>query len=200
MTTFPAYASAFEFYPQEGEAFEYLSPLLSGLARVQFALCVDDPSVNRGQMESDFDEALKKALLAAGAQPFDLKLPPQIRQELDFAFTYGGRKVAVEIEKTNREKILRDVLKCHMYLHSGADFAIIGLPKNYPHTGGVWDLFSFGVERFRECKTYAFGTADKLGKILLLGFEQYDAASSQPLSKATRQEMRTRANARLRRD
>jgi len=194
MTTFPAFASAFEIYPKEGEAFEHLSSLLGKLTRVHFALCVNDPAVNRGQMGSDFDEALKKALLDAGAQPFDLNLPSEILQEFDFAFAYDGCKVAVEIEKTNREKILRDVLKCHMYLHSGADFAIVGLPKNYAHTHGVWNLFDFGVERFRECQTYGFGTPDKFGRILLLGFDQYDAVSNQLLGKATRQEMRARAN------
>jgi hypothetical protein len=84
MITFAAYASAFELFPKDGEAFEHLSPLLHGLKRVEFALRVDDPSVNQGQMASDFDEALEQALLAAGAQPFDLKLLPHITQEYDF--------------------------------------------------------------------------------------------------------------------
>jgi hypothetical protein len=193
MTTFPAYASDFEVYPKEGEAFEHLSPFLHGLRRVEFTLRVDNPSANQGQMASDLDEALEKALLAAGAEPFDLKLPPGIPQEYDFAFIYGGHTVAVEIEKANREKILRDVLKCHMYLHSGAKFAIVGLPKNYPHARNVWNLYRFGIERFAECKAYGFGTADKLGRILLLGFNQYEASSNRLLCRVTRDEMRIHA-------
>jgi len=195
MTTFLAYASDFQVYPDRGEAFDYLSRLLGGLRRVEFTLRVDDPSVNQGQMTSDFDKAMERAILADGAKPFDLKLPSHVPQEYDFAFTYSGRTVAVEIEKTNREKILRDMLKCHMYLQSGADFAIIGLPKNYPHAHGVWNLFEFGTDRFRECNTYGFGTPDKLGRILLLGFTQYAAISSQPLSRTTREMIRRKADA-----
>jgi hypothetical protein len=197
MTTFCAYAANFELYQKMGEAFEHLAPLLDGLERVDFALRVDDPSVNQGQMASDFDEQMEKALLAHGAKPFDLRLPAGIPQELDFAFTFGGRRVAVEIEKTNREKILRDILKCHMYLHAGANFAIVGLPKNYPHSNGVWNLFDFGMERFDECRKYGFGTAEKLDRILLLGYEQFTASTDKPLSKATRQEMRNEASAQL---
>lgn len=193
MITFPAYSKNFKLYPDYGQAFRSLSPLLSKLERIDFELRVDDPTANQGQMKSNFDEALEVALLSVGGTLFDLALPPNVPQELDFSFEFGGRTVAVEIEKTNREKILRDFLKCHIYLHVGADFAMVGLAKNYPHSHGVWNLFDFGVQRFSECKTYGFGTADKLGRIILLGFEQFSALSNEPLSKNTRLEMRKQA-------
>jgi hypothetical protein len=197
MTTFLAYATAFEVYPQEGEAFEHLSSLLGSLHRVEFTLRVENPSANQGQMTSDFDGALEKELLARGARSSGWRLPPGLLQEFDFAFTYKRHTVAVEIEKTNQEKILRDVLKCHMYLHSAADFAIIGLPRNYPHSRGLWRPYRFGVERFRECIAYGFGTPDKLGRILLLGFNQHEVSSDRLLSPTTRKEMRARAAAHL---
>lgn len=99
----------------------------------------------------------------------------------------------MEVEKANREKILRDLLKCHIYLAAGADFAVVGLPRNYAHTRGVWNLFEFGIERYEECRAYGFGTAEKLDKILLLGFEQYEAATDQLLSRETRARMRATA-------
>jgi len=99
----------------------------------------------------------------------------------------------VEIEKTNQEKLLRDILKCHMYLHAGADFAVVGLPKNYPHTRGMWNLYDFGVQRFSECRTYGFGTPDKLNRILLLGFEQFDTATARSLDVAWRNRVRREA-------
>jgi len=193
MTTFPAYADNFELYPKDGEAVRHLAPLFSGLSRIDFSFIVDDPTVNQGQMASSFDNALESALRAGGAIPFNLPLPPGVPQELDFAFAFGGRTVAVEIEKANREKILRDFLKCHIYLHTGAHFAIVALPRNYAHKHGVWNLFAFGMERYNECLTYGFGTADKLGRILLLGFDQREAATSRLFSKTTREEMRTKA-------
>jgi hypothetical protein len=193
VTNFPAYASNFEFYPQDGEVFRHLSPLLVKLNRIGFILRVDNPTANQGQMASTFDAELEKAFLAGGATPFDLLLPDKIPQELDFAFAFCGKSVAVEIEKTNREKILRDILKCHMYLHAGADFALVALPKNYSHSHGVWDLFEFGVQRLSECRRYGFGTADRLDRILLLGFEQFAASSGKPLCRQTRMEMRQHA-------
>ena len=194
-TKFHIYASNFELFPNNGEAFQSLSPLLGKLQRIDFVLRVDDASVNQGQMVSDFDNELEKVLLAHGATHFELRLPTGIPQEFDFAFAFAGRTVAVEIEKTNREKILRDILKCHIYMHAGVDFALVGLPKNYPHTNGVWNLFEFGVQRLSECKTFGFGTADKLGRILLLGYEQFIASTNETLSSKTRQKMRKESTA-----
>ncbi len=193
MTGFPAYATGFELQPKTGAAFQHLSPLLGLLTRVEFALRIDNAAVNQGQMVSDFDVKLEQALHELGAAPYSLRTPPEIRQELDFAFTFDRRSVAVEIEKSNREKILRDILKCHMYLHAGADFALLVLPRNYPHKLGVWNLFDFGVQRLTECQVYGFGTPDRLGRILLLGFDQFDAATSGLLSQRTRQRMRAEA-------
>jgi hypothetical protein len=195
MKTFPAYAINFELYPRDGQAARHLMPLLDGLARVDFAFSVADAAVNQGQTSCDFDSALEKAFLTRGATRFSLPLPKDVRQELDFAFTFGGRTVAVEIEKANREKILRDILKSHTYLHAGADFAVVVLPKNYAHTHGVWNLFQFGVERYNDCRRYGFGTQDKFTRILLLGYDQFDTATNRLLSKLTRQEMRTKAAA-----
>ena len=194
-TKFEVYASNFELFPNDVEAFQSLSPLFKKIQRIDFVMRVNDPSVNQGQMVSDFDNELEKALLVHGASHFELRLPPEIPQEFDFTFTFGGRTVAVEIEKTNREKILRDILKCHMYLHSGSDFALVGLPKNYPHAQGVWNLYEFGVQRLRECKTFGFGTADKLDRILLFGYEQFIGLTNEPLSQNTRQRMRKEATA-----
>ena len=193
MTTFPAYACNFEIHPLNGEATQYLGPLLIGLDRIDFAFTVANASVNQGQTACDLDFALEKALHSRGAEPFRLLLPPGVPQELDFAFTFNGRAVAVEIEKANREKILRDILKCHIYLHAGVDFTLVVLPKNYAHKYGVWNLFQFGIDRYEECRTYGFGTPEKLGRILLLGFDQYDATTDRLLSKATREEMRKKA-------
>jgi hypothetical protein len=190
MMTFAAYATRFQLFPETGEAFDHLSPLVRQIQRVEFALRVANPNVNQGQMDSDFDARLEDAFTAGGGQRHHLALPRGILQELDFAFSYAGKSVAVEIEKSNREKILRDILKCHMYLHAGADFALIVLPLNYPHKLGVWNLFDFGVQRLNECRAYGFGTPDRLGRIALLGFTQHEVATDAPLSTLTRQRMR----------
>lgn len=193
MKIFPAYATDFECYPQSGKAFQQLTPLLSRLEKVDFQLTVLDPSVNQGQISSDFDAKFEEVLLKSGAKQSNFSLPAKIPQRFDFAFSFDGLEVAVEVEKANREKILRDILKAHSYLHSGADLAIIALPFNYPHSTGMWDLFTFGKERFAECERYGFGDASLLSRILLLGFKQFDTLTDKALSTAIRKQMRDQA-------
>lgn len=190
MTIFPAYAASFELYPKSGEAFQHLSPLLDKIESVNFVLSISDPRVNQGQMISTFDAELENKILSLGASLFDFIMPAAIPQEHDFAFSYSGQKVAVEIEKANREKILRDFLKCHMYLQLGADLTIVVLPKNYSHKLGSWNLFEFGVQRYNECLTFGFGTPESLGRILLLGFEQFCATTNELMTKRIRDRMR----------
>jgi hypothetical protein len=192
--SFRAYATGFELHPKSGIAFEHLTRLFSRLTRVEFELRVANVAVNQGQMASDFDSKLERTLHDLGAAPYSFRTPPEIPQEHDFAFTFDSRSVVMEIEKSNREKILRDILKCHMYLHSGADFAVVALPRNYPHTMGVWNLFDFGVQRFNECQAYGFGRPELLARILLLGYDQFDAGTSGLLSRQTRQRMRVEAS------
>ena len=94
MIAFPAYAANFELHPKDGEPGRYLAPLFDKLQRIDFALRVDDPGVNQGQMASDFDAVLEQAFLAHGAEHLNLRLPSEIPQELDFAFTFAGRSIA----------------------------------------------------------------------------------------------------------
>lgn len=195
MTTFPSYATNFELHPKDGEVARHLARLVNGLGRIDFAFRVDDPTKNQGQLESDFDAKLESVLLSRGARPYNLALPAGVPHELDFAFSFGGRTVAVEIEKANREKILRDILKSHIYLHAGAHFAVVVLPRNYAHKHGVWNLFEFGIERYDECRTYGFGSPVKLGRIALLGFDQHEATTSQLLTKAIWERWRKEAAA-----
>ncbi len=193
MISFPAYACGFELYPTQGEAFRHLSPLLSRLSRIEFNFSVADPSTNQGQLTSNFDTAFKEGIVELGASIFQLQLPAQIRQQLDFAFSINGHRVAVEVEKTNREKILRDILKSHIYLHFGADFSLVILPKNYPHKHGIWDLYHFGIQQLQDCITYGFGVGDTLERILLMGFESCSTRTNEAHSVRTRQAMRTEA-------
>jgi len=193
MIEIKAYCSSIELFPTDNLAYESLSGVLLGIDRFDFTCCVHDPNVNQGQMTSDLDERLEQAVLSQGAISYSFDLPREIPQQLDFAFRYNDSIVVVEVEKTNREKILRDILKAHMYLNSGADYALLALPKNYSHRHGVWNLYEFGVQRFSECRTYGFGTEERLGRILLIGFEQFDARTKSLLDSAWRIKVRRMA-------
>jgi len=188
-----AYCRGLELYPTDSLAHENLKGILSDIDGFDFVFRIDDPNVNQGQMRSDFDEKFKQAILSQGASSHSFDLPSNIPQQLDFAFRYKDNIVAVEVEKTNREKILRDILKAHIYLHYGADYALLALPKNYPHSHGIWNLYEFGVQRFQECLTYGFGTEERMGRIILLGFTQFDAQTQKPLDTTWRTKVRRMA-------
>ncbi len=57
-------------------------------------------------------------------------------------------------------------------------------------THGIWYLFAFGAARYQECLKYGLGSPESLGRVLLVGYTQYDAETGEKLSTATRQRMR----------
>src|SRR5947209_12792222 len=83
MISFPAHACNFELFPEQGDAFRCLSPLLSRLSRIEFNCHVANPAANRGQLTSDFDDAFEKTLGQLGAPVFQLSLPANIPQRHD---------------------------------------------------------------------------------------------------------------------
>lgn len=113
--------------------------------------------------------------MSEGALETSLGLPREIAKDFDFVFSFASKRVVVEVEKANREKILYDFLKFHMYLVHGADFALLFLPKNWAHTHGETDLFDCGVQRYSQCVEFGFGTPELFDRILLVGYEQFTA-------------------------
>lgn len=166
-------ARRFEAYPVTSSAFGALRPLLDRCDEVRFSGRIGEK--NNNQITLDFDSRLRDALCGHGATLADLSLPSDVAMEYDFAFDFGGHRVVVEVEKANREKILYDILKCHMYLSGDADYALLVLPKNYPHRHGEWDLFATGVTRYLECLDFGFGTPETFDRILIVGYEQATA-------------------------
>lgn len=179
-------ARHFEAFPPETAGHEALWPCLSRLVEVRFPGSVSKSNSN--QITTLFDNRLQKALIELGARPTKFELTGSISKEYDFALTIDGHLVVVEVEKSNREKILYDILKCHMYLNGGADFALLVLPKNYPHRHGEWDLYGMGMTRYAQCVQYGFGTKEVFDRIMLLGYEQ-GTSSGERLTSKVRQRL-----------
>ena len=166
-------ARRFEAYPATSSAFDALRPLLDRFDEVRFSGRIAE--TNSNQVTLDFDDRLRDVLCGLGATEAELSLPDGVAKEYDFAFDFAGHRVAVEVEKANREKILYDILKCHMYLSGDAAFALLVLPKNYPHRHGEWNPFATGVARYRQCLNFGFGTPETFDRILIVGYEQATA-------------------------
>jgi hypothetical protein len=84
-----------------------------------------------------------------------------------------GQRIVLEIEKSNKKTLWFDFIKLLMFIESGhASAGVILCPLNYAHKLGVWNLF----EEARRYKKYLLRFAgvakEKLGLIVLLGYEQ----------------------------
>jgi hypothetical protein len=157
------------------------------LNEVRFPVMVGEKNSN--QLTTGFDENLEASLLAHGGIQRQLVLPAFVRQRHDFVFSLGGSCVAVEVEKANWEKILRNFLKFHIYFKHGADFAILFLPKLYPHTNGETENFKAGRMLFEQCLQFEFGKASTFERILLVGYEQFTLDGERFTAAVRRREM-----------
>jgi len=164
-------ARNFLWYPETSLACQTLSPLLSQLGEVRFPYAIGERNSN--QFTFNFDPYLKAALLARGSVETKLVLPKEVKKENDFVFFFAGKKIVVEVEKSNRGKILYDFMKFHIYFGADADFALLFLPENWAHSSGETDLFAEGKHHYQHCLKFGFGTPESLGRILLVGYKQY---------------------------
>ncbi|HED00388.1 MAG TPA: hypothetical protein ENN18_08395 [Proteobacteria bacterium] len=163
-------ATNWKFHPTDNLAASVLSPIFSKLSEVEFSITIGDKNSN--SFDSNLDHQIKNTLLSLGAVEDKISIIDALSKEYDFVVSYSGHKIVGEIEKTNREKILYDLLKCHMYLNSGASLATLFLPTNYAHSNGVWNLYDEGIKRFDQCLRYDFGLTFYFKRILLVGFDQ----------------------------
>jgi hypothetical protein len=82
-------------------------------------------------------------------------------------------RVAIEIEKANEKTIWIDYMKILKVLRDKiADFGVLIVPRNYPHSRGVWKLF----DRAREYRSYLLECAgvdvNLFAKIAIIGYTQ----------------------------
>lgn len=193
MTMTRAYANDFELYPANNAAADHLRQLINQLDRVEYTSTIRNPESNNCQITTDFDVQLESSLLNLGATESEIEIPEDVPQQLDFVFQFAGVRIAVEVEKADKEKVLRDILKSHMYLSFGATYSVVALSRNRPFSRGISNLFAFGQQRYDECIQYGFGTNEKFDRICLLGFTEFDNESGSPLDSQWRRAFTARA-------
>ena len=164
-------AKNFECYPKNNLAYNKLSSIIEKIKNIRYHVSIGDKNSN--SFQSDFDERLLEKLIKLGGKTANIQIVDDLKKKYDFILDINGECVAAEVEKTNREKILYDLLKCHMYFKSGALFALLFLPRNYAHSKGIWNLFETGKDRYSQCLRYGFGSPSYFKKILLVGYEVF---------------------------
>ena len=81
--------------------------------------------------------------------------------------------MVIEIEKANKEKILRDIVKMLLFLNEGqAELAALICPRNYVHTGGVWQVFETAKQVLRAFVDVTELPPSKARRIALIGCTQ----------------------------
>ena len=127
---------------------------------------------NNYQLISDFDDTIKENLLKFGAEEYPFTPNCNESIDYDFSLSVSGSNAVFEIEKANKEKLLYDFLKMHIYLESGADVAVLICPHNWAHSKGTYDLFSLAKERFTLCERYGMLNEKFINNMLIVGFTQ----------------------------
>lgn len=150
---------------------DFLRDEINMLEGVQYSLeCISRK--NSYQLISDFDQVIENNFINNGAIQHSFIPSCNVSIEYDFSLEIGGSKVVFEIEKANKEKLLYDILKMHVYLEFGVDAAVLVCPKNWIHSGGSIDIFAIAKERLKLCKQFRMADPDKIKKILIVGFTQ----------------------------
>lgn len=81
--------------------------------------------------------------------------------------------VVVEIEKANKNNIWFDFVKIMAFITvRAADFGLLLVPRNYAHSGGIWNLFDEArCHRWWLIK-FAGVSEDLFSKIAIIGYTQ----------------------------
>src|SRR6266404_6020303 len=144
---------------------------------------------NSCQFDSSFDIVAKRQLVASGCREIAFAPLCPVSIDFDFVLDVNGDRIVFEIEKANKEKLLYDFLKMHVYLHhQEIAGAVLVVPVNWAHNGAVVDLFSLACERFDLCNAYGMADPSKAKRILIVGVPQL--YQGQPIDKRTLQRMK----------
>ena len=105
---------------------------------------------NTYQVDFEFDNELHVRLCSRGHgctsgpvlnAPNEVARAVGLNADLLVRGINAARVLVVEIEKSNREKILRDIVKMLLFFDAGqADFAALVCPRNYVHTNNSQGL------------------------------------------------------------
>lgn len=172
MISFDLSLGEIEFYEVEPNRNSDLISQLLCLEGIPYTMTCKSPN-NSYQLDSSLDDDIRNKLLKAGGKAFAPNLSKSpVNVAYDFALNISGQNIVFEIEKANKEKILYDFLKAHIYMEYNTDCVVIITPKNWVHKLGVNDLFKDAKERLSLCYKYKMGN-ERLKNILIVGYTQF---------------------------
>lgn len=162
-----------------GDTFKAIADQVEGL---EYDGYIEGAS-NNYQINFSFDHALQEHLTSSGlpCSSAKLSMPDEIislvGRDADFKVECGPNRerVVVEIEKAQKEKILRDFVKLLLFLDEGsADCGLLICPRNYAHGtgGGLWRVFDTARQVTQALVRAAEIPSRKADRIALIGYTQ----------------------------
>lgn len=137
---------------------------------------------NSYQVNLNFDDKLHERACSGGHEctsgpvlsaPREVARAVGLKADMLFRVPSTGNIVVVEIEKANREKILRDIVKMLLFFEANqADLAALVCPRNYVHSGGVWKVFDTAHQVLRAFVRVTQLPESKAKRLALIGFTQ----------------------------
>ncbi|MHB1151791.1 MAG: hypothetical protein ACYCWE_05820 [Eubacteriales bacterium] len=171
MISFDFSLGEIEFYEVKQSRDSDLINQLLCLEGIHYTLACKSPK-NSYQLDSSLDNDIRNKLMKAGGKVFAPNLSQcPVNVTYDFALNISGNNTVFEIEKANKEKILYDFLKAHIYMEYNTDCVVIISPKNWVHKLGVNNLYKDAKERLDLCYKYKMGN-ERLKNILIVGYTQ----------------------------
>lgn len=155
------------------------------LENLEYQLTCKSPA-NKYQKDSDLDERIK-IFLEKNFTKIEPKIECSNKIAFDIALEIHGKNIIFEIEKANKEKILYDYLKAHIYIKSGINCVIVCVPINWVSSKVSENLFKVACERLNLCSDYKMADEGTLKNIILVGFKQY--YQNKPLDMFSRQQI-----------
>jgi len=137
---------------------------------------------NSYQVNLNFDDKLHERASSGGHNctnrpvlraPREVARAVGLRADMLLRVPSTGSVVVVEIEKANREKVLRDIVKMLLFFEaSQADLAALICPRNYVHSSGVWNVFDTAHQVLRAFVRVTQLPEFKARCLSLIGFTQ----------------------------
>jgi len=137
---------------------------------------------NSYQVNLNFDDKLHERACAGGhdctnkpplSAPREVARAVGLEADMLLRVPSTGNVLVVEIEKANREKILRDIVKMLLFFEAGqADLAALVCPRNYVHGNGVWKVFDIAHQVLRAFIRVTQLPESKANRLALIGFTQ----------------------------
>ncbi len=159
------------------------------LSEVHYDAEIRDPNKNSSQITHDqLDHVLAREL--GGLSKHDW---PRQAKDADILLQSGDDTCVIEVERSNHEKYLRDLLKIHAYLYHGASVGVLVVPENHAHRHGEVKTLEIAQRHIESSMKYGMWNPDFIDRFFLVSYRMSCAQTGVEYSRSIRDSFISRA-------